>query len=89
MFSVRPPKTTQPSNSSADDSKYLDKEPGTSLLLMHDTLYIILGAVLGSLVVILIILVAICGFRQRQQRRSMRSKSNQSEVNNPLNITGR
>ena len=38
-------------------------------------LYIILGAVLGSMVLLLIIFVAICGFKQRQQRRAMLGKS--------------
>ena len=41
----------------------------------NDLLYIVLGSGLGAMVLLLIVFVAICGFKQRQQRRNMMGKN--------------
>lgn len=55
------------------DTPKINKEGNLS---DSDMLYIILGAVLGALILLLMIFVAICGFKQRQQsqRRAMLGK---------------
>lgn len=61
------------SNSSNSDINYIDSSVSKSEL-SDNTLYLVLGAVLGSVVLILIVLVAVCGVKQRQQRRAMLGK---------------
>lgn len=62
---------TELTNSNKSDSGYIETNGKWSGIPDNKTLYMILAPVLGAMVLVLIILVAICGFKQRQQQRTM------------------
>lgn len=61
------------SGSNADENYGADDGPRVKIAPAadNDLLYIVLGSGLGAMVLLLIVFVAICGFKQRQQRRNM------------------
>ncbi|KAF6039047.1 CDON [Bugula neritina] len=56
------------------DQKYINADKDKNIFGLtsdSDLLYIILGSVLGLMILILIVFVAVCGFKQRQRRRTV------------------
>ncbi|XP_067935090.1 cell adhesion molecule-related/down-regulated by oncogenes-like isoform X1 [Watersipora subatra] len=64
--------------SDADETYTNPVKLGDGQMWSDDMLYIILASVLGSMVLLLIVFVSICGFKQRQRRRAMLSMSSRS-----------